>query len=64
MLMNLCSNNKTKACLLDLNSEYAVKTTELFGSLPDPNYSVMIVTLGKIRNHIEFVYVLVPPNYS
>lgn len=32
MLMNLCSNNKTKACLLDLNSEYAVKTTELFGS--------------------------------
>ena len=30
--MNLCSNNKTKACLLDLNSEYAVKTTELFGS--------------------------------
>lgn len=40
MLMNLCSNNKTKACLLDLNSEYVVKTTglsdcfraELFGS--------------------------------
>ena len=64
MSMNLYSNNKTKVCFLNLNGKYAVKTTGLLGGLSVPKNSVLIVTLGKIRNHIEFVYVLVLPNYS
>lgn len=64
ILLYLCSDNKTKVCFLNLNGKYAVKTTELLGGLSVPKNSVLIVTLGKIRNHIEFVYVLVLPNYS